>query len=201
MIIRLLVLGFIVVGCGTIHDEVVCTLAGCNPDTNKTGPVGPAGPKGLPGENCSVIEAVNGAIISCQDNSVLIVNGSQGIPGLKGLDGATGVDGQDGTPGAAGEKGETGEIGPMGPAGADSVYQITELIDPCGPTPGFVNEILLKLANGQLVASFSSNSSGANTRLGVLPPGNYQTTDTSEVGKRCRFTVTLTGAITNEELF
>lgn len=197
----LVLIGFMLASCGTIHEEVVCTVSGCNPDNDRRGP---EGPKGLPGENCSISEAVNGAVIRCQDNSVLIVNGSQGIPGLKGLDGAdgsNGVDGQDGQDGQDGEIGETGEIGPVGPAGADSVYQITELIDPCGPTPGFVNEVLLKLANGQIVASFSSNAAGANTRLGVLTPGNYQTTDTNEVGKRCRFTITLTGDITNQVLF
>lgn len=68
---------------------------------------------------------------------------------------------------------------------------ITGLIDPCGDALGKVDEILLKLSTGQILASFSDNSAGQNTRFAVIGPGNYSTTD----GTNCHFTVDSNGNI------
>jgi hypothetical protein len=59
---------------------------------------------------------------------------------------------------------------------------IIKMIDPCGTTPGFYNEVLLRTTGGKLVAYFES---GSNRYLSILPPGNYATTD----GTGCNFTV------------
>jgi hypothetical protein len=73
-------------------------------------------------------------------------------------------------------------------------YTIVELINPCGDAPNVYDELLLRLANGMILASFSNSTSGAYTRFSLLPAGNYMTTD----GDNCLFSVTSTGAITNE---
>jgi hypothetical protein len=70
---------------------------------------------------------------------------------------------------------------------------IVSIVDPCGTKPGYYNEVLLKLSNGQLLSSFSDNANGLNTHFAVLPDGNYATTD----GTNCQFTV-LNGSVTNE---
>jgi hypothetical protein len=66
-----------------------------------------------------------------------------------------------------------------------SDYTATAVIDPCGLYPGKINEVLLVLANGHILASFSDNASGLNTRFGLLTPGNYVTSD----GTLCYFTI------------
>jgi hypothetical protein len=50
------------------------------------------------------------------------------------------------------------------------------------------------LSNGTILASFSDNISGYNTRWSVLVPGSYSTTD----GDGCSFTVDNTGTFTYE---
>lgn len=119
------------------------------------GPTGPAGERGEPGTSCSVTQTVNGAIISCTDGtSVVVLNGSNGTNGTNGQDG----------------------VSP--PA---SAYSVTQIVDVCGKQAAF-DEVLLRLANGQLLAHYAS---GANQFLTVLTPGNYVTTD----GTHCYFTV------------
>ena len=85
-----------------------------------------------------------------------------------------------GKPGKDGQsiKGDRGDAGPAGQAA------VLEVIDPCGPQSAH-DEVLLRLANGQLLASFSDAASGQNTRFSVIGPGSYITTD----GTACRFTV------------
>lgn len=87
--------------------------------------------------------------------------------------------------GKIGEKGESGADGEDG-QDADTTYQIVRIIDPCGAQhrQGF-DEVILQLGNGQYLASFSDNANGLNTRLGILRPGSYRTTD----GTNCTFTL------------
>lgn len=87
-----------------------------------------------------------------------ICNGIDGVQGPAGQDGVNGSDGKD---------------------------AVAELIDPCGDAPGVVDEVLIKLADGRVLASFSANVQGLYTRLAVLPPGTYMTTD----GSGCVFSI------------
>lgn len=72
-----------------------------------------------------------------------------------------------------------------------SNHNITAIVDPCGDGPGF-DEVLFRTSTGLLIASFSQNSSGLNTRFAVIPAGNYATTD----GTGCVFSVTSGGIVT-----
>jgi hypothetical protein len=72
-----------------------------------------------------------------------------------------------------------------------SAYAVVAIEDPCGDAPGIYDEVLLKLASGQVLASFSDNSSGKNTRFALLPPGSYVTTD----GSSCHFTLNVDGSL------
>lgn len=134
--------------------------------------VGAQGPAGQDGVSCSVQDVLTGALapnggalITCGLSSTLVVNGAPGA------NGAAGQDGQDAAP---------------------SAYSIVEVIDPCGNAAGVYDEVILKMANGTLIASFSENNNGKNTRLSVLPQGNYQTTD----GTSCNFSVSNTNNVT-----
>lgn len=96
--------------------------------------------------------------------------------------------------GPAGERGQVGAKGDAGAPGADaalSAYSIVNVIDVCGDAPGIIDEVLLVLANGQVLVSFSENANGKNTRFSILPPGTYQTTD----GSACVFTLTADGQV------
>jgi hypothetical protein len=93
-----------------------------------------------------------------------------------------------------------GLVGATGSSGADGVSPVlpgfvpVAILDPCGTNPGLHNEVFMKLANGMVLASFSDNANGLNTRISVLTPGTYQTTD----GDGCTFTINALGVITNE---
>lgn len=94
--------------------------------------------------------------------------------------GLAGADGKDGQDGATGATGATGAQGPQGPAGVSTNIGF---IDPCGDKAGVVDEVLLKIPDGVggwlLLASVSDDTNGKNTRLSILPNGNYMTTDNS----------------------
>jgi hypothetical protein len=62
---------------------------------------------------------------------------------------------------------------------------VIEVFVPCPEIPGLYREVILILSDGTMLASFSDNADGKNTRLSVLPPGTYKTTD----GRNCIFTV------------
>jgi hypothetical protein len=93
--------------------------------------------------------------------------------------------------------GAVGSTGASGQAGKDATlppFAPIALVDPCGTNPHIYNEVFLRLANGMLLASFSDDLNGRNTRFSVLVPGNYMTSD----GDNCSFTVDANGNITNE---
>lgn len=64
-------------------------------------------------------------------------------------------------------------------------HNIVSLVDPCGDAAGKVDEVLLRLSDGSLLASFSDSAAGLNTRFAVIGNGSYSTTD----GTGCSFTV------------
>lgn len=91
-----------------------------------------------------------------------ICNGTDGANGTNGVNGTNGQDGQDAPP---------------------TAFTPVEIIDPCGDTPTIYDEVLLRLADGSVLASFSDNANGQNTRFSLLKPGSFMTTD----GSGCYF--------------
>lgn len=149
---------------------VMATACAPQVDYNRPGIVGPKGDPGIigqPGErgsSCTVTQAIGGARVSCEDGTeVVVFNGNDGATG------ATGAAGQDAPP---------------------TAFTVTEIIDPCGHQTAF-DEVLLRLANGQLIAHFAS---GANQFLTLIGPGSYITTDSSH----CYFSVNAYGEVINE---
>lgn len=68
---------------------------------------------------------------------------------------------------------------------------IVEIIEPCGDVVGTLDEVLLRLSDGSILASVSDSQGGHNTRFSLLSPGAYQVTD----GTKCQFIVTSTGEV------
>jgi hypothetical protein len=161
-------------GSGTISpgDPLVSLAVVCDGATGATGDTGATGPQGPAGTSCSVqsvdpdpaVAPNGGALITCGTTSTLLLNGAPGAPGPQG---------EPGTP------------------APPTAYSVVAVIDPCGPSGGF-DEVFLRFANGSVVASFSDNSAGQNTRLSILVDGSFATSD----GTNCAFTVTTDTSVT-----
>jgi hypothetical protein len=161
-------------GTFTAADTVVSQAVVCDGATGAPGAQGDAGPEGPAGASCTVVAVdpdptvapYGGAEITCGDTSTLLLNGAPGAPGPQGQPGI-----------------------PAPP----TAYSVVNVIDPCGPSGG-ADEIFLQLANGTVVASFSDNAAGQNTRLSILNDGTYETSD----GTNCIFTVSTNTSVTPE---
>jgi hypothetical protein len=213
-----LVIGSVLLGCGSqIDKQYNCIIEGdqCQSvdKTSETEPAvvvqGPVGQSGQDGSSCTVVELDLGRLISCEDGTSSFIYNPE-----NGLDGENGV----GQVGAQGEKGDSGQDGEScqvtqaingalitcgltsalvlnGQDGQDApptAYTVTEVIDPCGNHLTRIDEVLLKLANGSIIASFSDNVSGLNTRFAIIGAGTYGTTD----GTGCVFNVSNSGVVT-----
>lgn len=80
--------------------------------------------------------------------------------------------------------GTNGADGQNGQDAPTPQFSPVDVIIPCNNTTTY-KEVLLLLGNGQVLASFSDNSSGVNTRLVLIPDGTYMTTDNTS----CTFTL------------
>ena len=160
--------GTVTTGDRLVSQAVVCDGAnGTNGTNGAPGEQGPAGPAGSDGASCTVQAVVadpsgpapnGGALLTCGTTSTLVLNGSPGDPGPQG---------EPGTP------------------APPTAYSVVAVIDPCGDAPGIFDEVFLRLANGQVIASFSDDGGGTNTRLSVLIDGSFTTSD----GSSCAFAV------------
>lgn len=79
-----------------------------------------------------------------------------------------------------------------GTNGTNATPEALTVVDPCGDSPAVHDEVLLKLGDGTLLASFSDNASGLNTHFALLTDGSYVTTD----GSACYFSV-VNGEVVN----
>lgn len=171
---------------------VLIFVSGCANDGND-------GVSGRNGFN-SIIELVN-LNLSCVNGgftvlSALDTNRNNHIdPGIdlniqskEICNGSNGHDGEDGEDGHDGHDGEDGHNASMTP------FTPVSLINPCGDASGIIDEVFIRLNNGIILASFSQNSNGNNTRLASISPGSYVTTD----GDNCYFSVNSNLDIINE---
>lgn len=148
-------------------------LMSCAPQVNYNRPVPSPGPKGDRGDIGERGPAGPGGVDGSSCSIVQLVNGvriscTDGTEAVV-LNGSDGQDGADAQP---------------------TMYSVVEVINPCGPQATF-DEVILKLANGQIMAHFAS---GSKQFLALIGPGDYTTTDSTH----CHFTITNTGDITNE---
>lgn len=116
------------------------------------------GEDGEDGSSCSTYAVDDGALLECSDGTVVLIR--------HGTDGVDGEDGEDAPKGA---------------------FTITEIIDPCGKE-SLYDEVLLRFANGDLLAHYSNKKKQHFARL---QPGQYMTTD----GTKCLFKVTDDGGV------
>ena len=143
-----------------VGEMLGCTLAGNGCDDGRTGAQGLTGLPGSDGSNGS----------SCSVQTVLA---SPAAPA-----GGARINCTDGTD-ALILNGTNGSDAPATP------YTVTQVIKPCPTVSGANPEVLLVLANRTILASVSQSASGTNTRLTLITPGNYVTTD----GRSCSFSV------------
>jgi hypothetical protein len=133
-------------------------------------------------DNVRIVRGINGVDGVDGVNGVNGTNGNNGQDGINGIDGIDGVDGKEGI---AGRDGLNGTNGLDGVDGKDGTNAFVEIIDPCGDAPNVIDEVLLRMPDGKILASFSENVEGRNTRFSIIPDGTFMTTD----GSGCVFTV------------
>ncbi len=150
---------------------------------------------------CHNYSANVGEMLGC----TLAGNGcnSQGTDGTNGRDGINGVAGSScsvssvvPSPGVAPNGGAritctdgTDALLLNGSPGADAPptpYSVVQVVKPCPTISGSFPEVLLVMQDRSILASASENANGKNTRLSLLIPGTYSTTD----GRSCNFTIT-----------
>lgn len=81
-----------------------------------------------------------------------------------------------------------------------NTLSIIEVLDPCGDASNKIDEVLLRMSDGSIIASFSDNGSALTTRLSKVPPSNTQTYNTTD-NTACSFKVFATGINANKVCF
>lgn len=167
---------------------------GAKGDTGETGASvegpkgdpGIIGPPGKDGYSCTTTQTDYGSHVACEDDSYSdIMNGTPGFNGTSCTviqnDFGAAINCDDGTS-AVVLNGLTGAAGPQGTSGTNAIY---EIIDPCGDDPNHVDEVLLRLNSGDLIAWYR------DVGLFNFDAGSWVTTD----HQRCNFTVTSNGEV------
>ena len=95
-----------------------------------------------------------------------------------------------------GVNGTNGTNGADGAAAPIPMYAAVDSIQPCGNTAAY-KEVLLRLQSGQVLASFSNDTTGTMTRLAFIPDGTYMTTDSTS----CQFALATNGSIRSVSWF
>lgn len=177
----------LMVGCGKGDTGAAGAQGGSGP-TGASGSNGLAGQNGQDGQDgygmvftqTTATTCANGGstLLFARDlnrNSVFDIEDDniQSLTVCNGLNGTNGIDGASAAP---------------------SAFTPVTLLNPCGDAPGIYDEVFMKLSNGTVLVSFSDDWTGHNTRLSVITPGTYQTTD----GDNCIFTINVSGNFTYE---
>lgn len=187
-----------------LESQVICNgLQGVAGTNGSNGTNGSDGANGSFGHN-SLITVLHSAP-SCVNGGITLlagidVNDSNSLDGIEVAsstevcNGQNGINGVNGTNGSNGTNGVNGTNGTNGTNAAPTAFTPVSIVDPCGDTPGIYDEIFIRLQNGMLIASFSDNANGQNTRFSIITAGSYITTD----GSACYFSVDGSGNLYNE---
>ncbi len=169
-------------GRGVFAALLAVVAGSCTAPIGRQGERGPAGRDGAAGQDgyTTLAYSLYGAP-SCDAGGVILLAGPD-------LDRSSTLDASEVTSSAEVCNGLAGQDGSDAPP---SPFTPTEVVDPCGDTANVFDEVLLRLADGTLLASFSDDANGRNTRFARLVAGTYQTTD----GSGCVFTVGADGSI------
>jgi hypothetical protein len=170
----------LLVGCSYKHPKYI------------QGPKGDTGNIGAPGNNGSnsiieILDTQAGGGLSCAMGGLTLIVGVD----LNSDNALQAEEAQSSKDVCNGITGLTGAAGSNGLDAAPTPYTPVGIVDPCGDTVGIYDEVFLRLSNGILIASFSDNANGKNTRWSILVPGSYVTTD----GSNCSFTVDANGNV------
>jgi hypothetical protein len=130
---------------------------------------------------CNVIPVDEGTFISCTDGTnYTVYNGKNGSNGENGISCIVNRTVED-----DGALITCGDIQVFIYDGEDGVNSIIEIIHTCPDIKLPYREVLLRLSDGNILASFSDSIAGYNTRFSLLQAGNYMNTD----GSYCYFSV------------
>lgn len=157
---------------------------GSNGSNGTDGATGNNGSNGTDGSN-TTFSIVTDAGVNCPNGGfdVTLTDSSHSETEYvcNGVNGTNGLNGNAGTNGTNGSNGGTVS------------FNLVQAIEPCGANSSPWKEVILGLVGGQLLSSFSDNSSGSNTRFSFIPNGSYVDTDSSG----CNFTVAGDGLTTS----
>lgn len=159
---------------------LVLSGCGCHEVSKVVG--GTPGPQGLPGVN-TVIEQSSASLVQCPAGGIILVSGIDNDVSGNISAGDSNIQSSIICSGINGTNGQNGQDAPI-PA-----FTAVKAIAPCGVGSAPYKEVILLLADGSLLSSFSDNFAGQNTRLAFLPDGNYVNTD----GSNCSFSVSTNG--------
>ncbi len=158
-----------------IGSQVLCD--GAKGDTGSSGAAGAAGAAGSNGFNM-VFQSTAATTAQCSAGGSVIVmaldtnRNNKYDPSDANAQTITLCNGANGSNGTNGTNATLPAYTPVAP------------IFPCGKTVAY-KEVLLRLANGEILSSFSDNTAGSMTRLTFLPDGAYMDTDNTS----CQFTI------------
>lgn len=171
--ITVALLMLLVYGCGSKREAIVGPT-GLNGAKGEPGVPGATGPQGARGENghSLLVLTASATPAQCAAGGVILViaedTNDNGV-----------LDSPDSSPSTS-----------ILCNGAAAPFTPVEYITPCGPESSAYKEILLRMADGSVLGSFSQDSSALTTRLALLPDGSYVDTDQSS----CAFTLSTSGA-------
>jgi hypothetical protein len=196
------------------NDTITSVTYLCNGANGAAGAVGATGGTGADGAM-----GATGAVGATGASGAAGATGATGSDGAAGATGAAGADGSVGATGASGADGTSPILSltqassqecanggwivtvsggssepicngaPGAAAAPSSGMTLVEFIAPCGLASSNWKEELLAFSDGSLLADFSDNASGSETRLALISDGTYEDTDDSG----CVFTVSTAG--------
>lgn len=148
----------------TITILALCLTACAKPTDGKNGADGSRGPSGNTGHSVAVMSAAASSSQCINGGYVMLFSIDTNDNSLVDDDNPTSI---------TVCNGENGAVAPSTPV---------DYINPCdGTTIG--EEVMLILADGSILSSFSETIAGKNTRLAIVSDGDYTTTD----GTSCVF--------------